>query len=180
MKQFTCYILGAMMFFTASTYADHRMDYGEGCHFVKPSGIAAGNNGDEIKSGECPSDIMTNADGTRNGSAVDERKYAPGTTPISANYEHTSDPNVTNIVCNMDDGNNTYQTKDWTVSYEVKIKGINKIRKALGSQEGEKKYDSDLDYNGNGVIDGADFSMFKSLAKGKIEYTLACRNGAQQ
>lgn len=160
--------------------ADHRMDYGEGCHFVKPSGIAAGNNGDEIKSGECPSDIITNADGTRTGSAVDKRSYAPGTLPILEDYTHTSDPNVTNIVCNMDDGNNTYQTKAWTVTYDVQIKDFNKFKKAYGTEEGDRKYNPDFDFNDDGVINTLDLSLFRAQVTGKVKYTLACRNGVQQ
>jgi len=167
-------LVGFIMLNAAAALADNRIDYGEGCHFVLPSGIAAGNNGDEAKESGCKGSIITNADGTRNGSAIYKVKYAFGTVPFSEDFSYTSDPATTNIVCNMDDTNNTYQTKEWRVSYKAEVEGLDDFNDAFFTD------DPEYDFNGDGFVDYADLTIFSADAKGRIKYTLACYNGVQQ
>lgn len=160
--------------------ADHRMELDDAeCHFVRPTGIANNNNGDEVKESNCKNSLITNNDGTRTGSVVLKRRYAPGTIPLATDYSHTSNGD-TNIVCNMVDGNTTYQTNEWTVIYKPKIEDLEKFRKSFGTVEGDKKYVRDFDYNEDGVIDYLDLNEFRANTTGKVTYSLACYRGVAQ
>lgn len=165
---------------TGMAQADHRMELDDSeCHFVLPNGITNNNNGDETKESNCPNSLRTNGDGTRTGSVVMKRKYAPGTVPVTDYYTYDSE-GTGGIVCNMTDGGTTYTTNDWKVTYKPKVEDLADFHKSFFTQEGDKNYERDFDYNEDGIIDYQDLTIFQEEATGKVKYTLACYNGVAQ
>ena len=63
---------------------------------------------------------------------------------------------------------------------DANVDDFNKFKRAFGSQEGDRKYREEFDFNDDGVINTLDLSIFRSQASGTIKYTISCRNGAQQ
>jgi hypothetical protein len=159
--------------------ADQRFEtVGGFCHFVTPEGFRNANDDNEVFFANCLNSIRQNEDGTGDGSTVVKVKYPEGALPFTESYETSGAE--TGIDCVMVDSNNTqYVTQDWNSKYKPKIKDLKDFQKAFGTQEGDEDYDRDFDFNEDGVINSLDTGIFKQTAKGEIEYSITCRNGAQ-
>lgn len=181
MKQLTTILtLLAVMCFGTIVAADQRFETTGGfCHFVTPEGFANNNDDNEVFFANCENSIRQTANGDGNGSTLVKVKYPSGAMPFYG--EHTYSGADTGVDCVMVDSNNTtYATQDWDSTYSANVDDFNKFKRAFGSQEGDRKYREEFDFNDDGVINTLDLSIFRSQASGTIKYTISCRNGAQQ
>ena len=171
MKIFTAILL---MFFMTGAIADQRFEtVGGFCHFVTPEGFANGNDDNEVFFANCENSIQQNQDGTGSGSTLVNVKYPAGALPFIG--EHTFTGADTGVNCVMVDSNGTqYTTQDWTATYETEVKDLDELNDAFFTD------DEDFDFNGDGIVDFADLTIFISQTDGKIKYTISCFNSAQQ
>ena len=166
-------LLIVLLMFTMNAYADQRFEtVGGFCHFVTPEGFENTNDDNEVFFANCENSIRQNQDGTGSGSTKTTGKYPAGALPFTGEHEYSGE---TGVDCVMVDSNGTvYVTQDWNSKYEVKIKGLWGFKRAFLTN------DEDYDFNEDGIVNALDIGIFKQNADGKIEYTLTCRNGAQQ
>jgi len=169
------YILSfTLALFCTATIADQRLEtVGGFCHLVTPEGFQTNNDDNEMFLANCLNSIRQNADGTGSGSTLVKIKYPANALPFYGEYEYSGAETGVNCVM-VDSNGTTYVTQDWDSVYKSEIEDIDDFRDAIGTD------DEDYDLNGNGIVDGADYSLWKSEAKAEIKFTLTCRNGAQQ
>jgi len=177
-KLFLVILLG--MFVVSGAFADQRFEtVGGFCHWVTVEGFTNNNDDNEVFFANCENSIRQNQDGTGTGSTVAKVKYPAAAMPFVGEHEFTGAG--TGIDCVMVDSNGTqYVTQDWTATYTATVEDLNKFKRAFGTQEGDRKYNLDFDFNEDGVINTLDLSIFRSTVSGKVVYSLACFNGAQQ
>jgi hypothetical protein len=174
------YIILTMLLFSFNAVADQRFETTGGfCHFVTPEGFANNNDDNEVFFANCENSIRQKANGDGEGSTTVKVDYPAGAVPFYGEHKYSGAD--TGINCVMVDSNNTqYTTQDWDSNYKVRVKDLKDFQKAFFTQEGDKNYDRDFDYNEDGFIDYSDLTIFRTAATSTIEYTIVCRNAAQQ
>jgi len=156
--------------FSIHAVADQRFEtVGGFCHFV----LNPDNDDNAVSLSNCANTIVQNDDGTGDGSTRVTVKYNGNYSPL---YETlVLSGKKTGIDCVMVDSNGTsFVTRDWNSSYVVKVKDLKEFKAAFGSDNEE------FDLNNDGIVDYADLTLFRARSTIQVNYTLICRNAAQE